>query len=559
MTTESTLVRSEDLDERVTSLTELAANLTWDNEVLRESLTVLEYQLERQGWTSLGGGLDTELSRETLRKINNLARAMWLKNPLIQRGVNVQSYYVFGQGIEVSGEDEEVDEVIQAFWNDAKNQSELTLHQALIQKDRSLTLFANIYFVLFVGKGGRVLVRTIPEGEIEDIICNPEDAKDPWWYKRVYKQRGMDGELKAKTTYYKDWRYMGSDKPTGSQAQGATFETAPVFHLKVGCLDDMKFGVSEVYAAIDWATAYKAFLEDWATIVRAYSRFAWHLTTKTRQGVVTAKAKLETTIGSASTRETNPPPVTGATFIGQPGVGMQPIRTAGATTSAEDGRRLLLMVASTMGLPESFFGDVSVGTLATAKSLDRPTELKFVSRQTLWNDALQALLHFVLVQAVKAKVLSGTVTEEEDGTPSIELTPPQIANAKGEMVDRDLTINIDFPPVLEHDVLASVDAIVKAATLGGSALANTIDRESLTRMLLTVLGEKDIQAVMDILYPPGWEEEAEREKEQMRQQFAPTSEEPPEEEPPEEDERAEATFTAAVTELRQAIAKLVEG
>lgn len=554
MTSESTLVRSEDLDVQVTTLTEQITNLAWDNEILQESLTILQYQLEREGWTTLGGGLETELTRDALKKINDLARAMWLKNPLIQRGVNVQAYYVFGQGVEVSAEDEEVDEVVQAFWNDAKNQAELTLHQALLQKEQSLTLFGNLYFVLFVGDNGRVLVRTIPVSEVRAIVCNPEDAKDPWWYRREYRRLDLDGKEKSAATYYKDWRYMGKDKPKGKLAQGATFETAPVFHVKVGCLDDMKFGVSEVYAALDWARAYKNFLEDWATIVRAYARFAWSLKVNSRQGVVSAKAKFETTISSSGTRETNPPPVTGATFIGQPGVGMQPIRTAGATTSAEDGRRLLLMVASSMGIPETFFGDVRQGTLATAKSLDRPTELKFVSRQTLWHDTLVALLDYVVVQAVEAGTLKGTVTEEEDGTPSVELQPPTITNAKGDQIDRSLVINVDFPPVLEHDVEASVDAIIAAATLNGSSDAGTIDPESITRMLLTALGEKDIQEVMDILYSPGWEEKVEREKEQMRQQFASTPEEPPE-----EDARAKERFTAALTKLDQAVAKLVEG
>jgi len=544
MTTESISLRTEELDAKVTSLTELATNLSWDNEVLTESLSVLELQLERQGWESLTGGSGTELNRHALREINKLARAMWLKNPLIQRGVNVQAYYVFGQGVEVSGVDDEVDEVVQAFWNDAKNQAELTLQQALLSKDRELTLFGNFYLVLFV-LDGRTLVRTIPPGEIADIICNPDDAKEPWWYKREYKRQGLDGKEEAATTFYQDWRYMGDEKPTGSQVREAEFETAPVFHIKVGGLSDMKFGVSEVYAAIDWAKAYKSFLEDWATIVRAYARFAWQLKVNSRQGVKTAKAKLATTIGTG-TGETNPPPVTGATFIGQPGVGMDPIRTAGATTAAEDGRRLMLMVASVFGLPESFFGDVSVGTLATAKSLDRPTELKFVSRQTLWSDALRALLDFVLVQAVEAGTISGTVIPEEDGTPVVELFPPQETNAKGEMVDRVTTIKVEFPPILEHDVMASVKAISEAATLGGSAQAGTIDPETLTRMLLIALGETDVEEKLSILFPPGWEDEE--------------PEPPPEFTAPEDDEDTEESqFTDALRGVRQAVEKILEG
>ena len=465
------------------------ANLAFSNEVLQETLTALEYQLETDGWTTLTGTTETEFSREALRKINVLARTMYLKNPLIQRGVNVQSYYVFGQGVEIGAEDEEVNEIVQAFLDDSKNRAELTSQQALVYKERELVLFGNVYFVFFV-KAGRVRVRTIPPDEIEDILCNPEDAKDPWWYKRTYQERGLDGVSHPKTVYYRDWRYTGNERPSE-----ATISPAPVFHIKVGGLSDMRFGVSEVYAGLDWAKAYKSFLEDWATIVRAYSRFAWQLTVKTKQGITTAKAKLSTTVGSG-TSETNPPPVTGSTFIGQEGVGMQPIRTAGATTSAEDGRRLMLMVASNMGLPESFFGDVSVGNLATAKSLDRPTELKMVSRQALWSDVLQDIGAFVILQAVKVGRLRGTIVEEDDGTPLVTLPPDE----EGE--ERQATVKVAFPPILEHDVNMAVEAIVKAATLGGSQLAPTIDPQTVSRELLTALGVQDVDAVMEVIYPP---------------------------------------------------------
>ena len=529
--TELTVAPSED-----------AQRLGWTNELLTERLAELELQLDSDGWINLTGGLDRELSRAKLTEINHLARMYWLKNPLIKRGVNVQAYYVFGQGMEVSAADPEIDEVIQRFWGDAKNQAELCSQQALQLKETELTLFGNLFFVFFVNsKTGRVRVRTIPVDEIQDIVTNPEDSKDPWWYRREYKVRSVDGTDHAKTVYYKDWRYHGKEQPRGEISPDS------VYHVKVGGLADMKFGVSEVYAALDWAKAYKSFLEDWSTIVRAYSRFAWQVTTKTKAGMVAAKAKLGTS-ASGTTTDTNPAPVTGSTFIGTEGVSVNPIRTAGATTSAEDGRRLLLMVASSDGLPESFYGDVSVGTLATARSLDRPTELKFVSRQSLWRDVFQAILRYVVTQSVLANMVKGKVIPDDDGEPEIEL-PPAPDERTGEVEERDLTINVDFPPVLEHDQLKGVQAIVQAATLGGSAQAGLINPETITRMLLTTLGVQDVNAIMDIVYPPDEEGEEPTTDEQP-----PATDEQPDDEPPPDVPETEALMVEAVRELRQAIA-----
>lgn len=468
--------------------------MAWDNELLRERLTELELALDSQGWEVLTGASEHEFSREGLRKICRDARLYYLKNPLIRRGVDVQADYVFGQGVEIASSDEECNQIIQEFLDDAKNQAELTSHQAMAMKGAELTLFGNIFFALFT-RNGRVRVRTIPVDEIDDIIVNPEDAKDPWWYRRTYQIRDLSGTSRSRTVYYRDWRYASSEKPDGEIAP------AVVFHMKTGGLPDMRFGVSETYAAHDWAKAYKSFLEDWASITRAYARFAWNVSVKTPQGIANAKAKLNTTLGTSSSIEMNPPPIAGSTFIGTSDVGIQPIRTAGATTSAEDGRRLLLMVASVFGLPESFFGDVSIGTLATAKSLDRPTELKFTNRRALWADALQDICEYVLVQAARAGRLDATIIEDEDGTPTLIL-PPGKDERTGETIERTPSVSVTFPPILEHSILDQIDAIVKSATLGaGGALAGVIDAESVSRMLLTALGEQDIDEHLARIYP----------------------------------------------------------
>ena len=50
---------------------------------------------------------------------------------------------------------------------------------------------------------------------------------------------------------------------------------------------------------------------------------------------------------------------------------------------------------------------------------------------------------------------------------------------------------------------AQVSAIVDAATLGGHPPANTIDVQTVSRLLLSALGVPDIDDVMEKLYPDG--------------------------------------------------------
>lgn len=488
--------------------------------LLLERIPELEFALEDSGWLRLGDTKLDEFSRAGLRTITRMSRLFYLKNPLIQRGVNVQRYYVWGQGMSVQAKDTDINQVLQDFMGDRKNVVELTGHQARMMKERELQTDGNLFFVFFTNpSSGQVRIRNIPFGEIDDIVRNPEDSKEPWFYIRRYTRedfsfsQGLIGE--EITEYYPDWEYHPEQKPTKINHKEVHWDR-PVYHVKVGGFSDWKFGVSEVYAAIDWARAYKEFLEDWASIVRAYRRFAFKYSGGTSKAELAAvKGVMGTTFAAGGTLagETNPPPVTGALALLKEGRDLQPVRTSGATVAAEDGRRLLLMVAAAFGFPETFFGDVSVGTLATAKSLDRPTELAMRDRQLLWASIHMDVFGFVLLAAVKAKSgplrAKGTIEEEKEN------------GAVSEIVvwkdDVKSAIDIDFPPLIEQDMGDAIDAIVDAATLKGFAPAGTIEMRDLTRWVLVRLGEEDVDEILERMYPETdedeeltWEEEEAR-------------------------------------------------
>jgi len=518
-------ILSEDIQKMQESIQQRDDSL----ELLQERLAELELALEDAGWMKLSSESQREFSREGLRKINQLARLYWIKNPLIKRAVLTQTQYVFGQGVNIEAEDPDVNEVIQEFLDDPKNRAELTEHQARMVKETELQVFGNIFFVFFVNKStGRVRIRTIPVDEISDIITDPEDAKTPLYYKRDWTERRFNTstgqhEVRQRTAYYPDWKNPNPAKTIASKK----VEDAVVYHVAVNKLSDMKFGVSEVYAGIDWARAYKEFLENWATIVKAYSRFAWQLTAKGgKKGIAKAKDKLQSTLGINTGTETNPPPVTASTFIGTEGAKLEPIKTAGATTKAEDGRRLLLMVSAATGIYEHYFGDPSTGNLATAKSMERPMELMFRDRQQLWASVFKEICQFVIEQSVRAPrgKLQGNVLKNEYGEEYVELA--------GDMSDR---VNVTFPDILEKDVKEKVSAIVSAATLDGKAPAGTLDLKRITRMLLLALGEENVDEILEDLFPDD-EEGKGRNKE--------------------EEQEIETMMVDAIRDLREAVRKL---
>jgi hypothetical protein len=397
-------------------------------------------------------------------------------------------------------------EVLQAFIDDPKNQAELTTHQARMVKETELQLFANVFFVFFTNRStGRVRVRTIHPDEVEDVICNPQDSKDPWYYVRTWTMEKWDPTsgrrlLTTETAYYPDWRYNPEGGHPTSIGDKSVMVDQPVYHVAVNKLSDMKFGVSEVYASIDWAKAYKDFLSDWATIVRAYSRFAWQVTTKGgAAGVAAAKSRLGTTLSASSGRETNPPPATGSAFVATEGVSVQPIKTAGATTDAEDGRRLLLMAGAGMGIFEHYFGDPSTGNLATATAMERPMELMFRDRQTLWADVHRNIAGYVIDQAIRAPSgklakIGAVLSYDEDGELVFDMP---IDEETGKPMDRH--VDVDFPPLLQKEIDKTITAIIEAATLKGGT-PKTMDLKTVTKLLLNALGVADADELLVHLF-----------------------------------------------------------
>lgn len=529
--------------------------------LLEERLAELELSLEDSGWQRLSGESDREFSREGLRVINKMARIYWLKNPLIKRGVLTQTQYVFGRGVNIAARHPLVNEVIQKFLDDPKNKAELTSHQARGIKEMELQLFSNLFFTFFVNKStGRVRVRSINPDEIDEVIKNPEDAKEPWYYKRVWTRKRFDmgtglSTTESVTTYYPDWRYTpaGGHPATigGHQVEGEV----PVYHVAVNKLSDMTFGVSEVYAAMDWAKAYKNFLGDWATIVRSYARFAWQLTAKGGQkGVAATATKLSKAVGVEQPITPNPvtgkPPQAGAVMVTQQeGAKLEPIKTAGATTKAEDGRRLLLMVSAGMGIFEHYFGDPSTGNLATAKSMERPMELMFLDRQALWADVFQEMFQFVIDQDAKAPSgkLPGREVLDEVGERVVQLDldseneDPELAK---QPIDRHVTV--EFPSILEKDVVSRIDALIKAATLDGKTLAGTIDLMTITRLLLVALEVDNVDEVLEQLFPDGKPPEQAQEDPEAPSDATPA------------ESKVDRILDGALGEFREAIARLAD-
>lgn len=443
---------------------------------LQENLSILEDSIASDGgWQRMGASAEREFSRGGLDDIVTLSRAMYMSYPLIQRAINVTTYYTFSQSFTVKAEDDNVDTILQEMMDRDGNKAELYDHQAQVLTDVDQMVDGSIFFSLNTDLAGNVDVRSIPVDQIRDIYTVPGDSQSVMYYRRVWIETEFDMSTGnttqlAKEALYPDHHYWPDDRPPKAGAIPIYWDK-PVIHQRTGGLKHMKFGVPEAYAAFEWARAYKKFLEDWHTLVASLAKFAWKATTKTKQ-VDNMRRKIEPAIDDATGRDTNNKGQGSAAILG-PNDDLTPIPKTGATTSAEDARPSRLMVASAMNLPDTILsGDADIGNFATSKTLDRPTELFMLNRQKMW----MSFHRNVYLYQITAKQRLGLL--------------PKDVNTK---------IEIMFPPILEHDQDKVVGAILSAATLDGKEPAGTIPMKIVSKMLMEAVGIENIDEAIDEL------------------------------------------------------------
>lgn len=480
-------------------------------ELFQERIAELEFAQEDLGWTRLGGDSSYEFSRQSLLSIIARSRLFFIQNPLLNRAILLQADYVWAQGVNIQGTNDLVNEVIQEFIDDIQNKREFTSHQSRLLKEQTLLIDGNVFFVLFTDKNdtGSVQIRSIIADEITEIVTNPDDANEIWFYKREWTSQGEQDKqfsYKQNTAYYPDIDYMPlNGKLPRTKNKFPVLWDAPILHVKTGMLAKSKFGVPETYSALDWAKAHSVMLQNWATIVAMFARYALKVTTPgNRQSILAAKNKLQTTVASGGNLgETNPATISGGVFIrNKDGVDIEPLKTSGATTSAEDSRQLRLMVASAMGLPDPMLsGEVDVGNLATAKTLDRPTELKFRSRQQLWTDVTLKILNWVVRWSIEAPsgLLSSKVRQTFD---SRGKKIYKASNDPKTGKPMDLHVEVVFPPILERTIQERIDAVTSAVTLNGKTFAiDSPDLKKMTiRLMFQALGLNDVDELVQTIF-----------------------------------------------------------
>lgn len=461
-------------------------------DLLAESFADLERSLSQPGWQLMSAQFEQEFTPEGLRQIRAICRLFGVKNALIKRALSLRCAYVWGKGVEITArangkqnDEQDVQAVIDQFLNDPGNQRAFTGGAARERLERCLGTDGEFYIALFTRPDtGEVQVRVVGADEIADVICNPEDRSEPWYYRRLWVQRTLTADGQVRDEPREQFHPALGYKPKGRPKTFGRIPVAwdaPVLHVKVNDLEGWQRGLPDAYAAIDWALAYKVFLEDWARLVKSLSRFAWRLTAK---GATRAQAR--TKLAEAPPRDASGQPNdVGAVAMTPPDQAFEAIPKSGATVDSESGKPLAAMIAAALDVPLTMLlsDPGQTGARAVAETLDKPIELAMGQRRDLWAGVHRTILGYAVTEAVRAQdgLLKGTVVTDRYGRETLLLDGKT-----------DPMVDIDWPD-LDAKSADTVKAVVDASSTG------VLPPDQVARLLLTALGVRHVDTLIEAM------------------------------------------------------------
>lgn len=357
-----------------------------DVHILREAYKSVEdnLKLEDAGWVTLGTVVGQNVLTDAERILAVIrSRTYCTKDPLGVQAIRLWTDYTFGSGMSWAAKDDKTKEVLDAFWKSPTNRPVLS-SRGQRKSSNKVLIDGEVFFLIFLGPNGAT-IRTVDPLEITEIITNPDDVEDV----RLYKREWTTAQKQTKIVYYRSHTNK-DNKPTRDMDGNLRVPTEDgvMYHFANNTIGQR--GNPLLLAAFDWIKLYRQFLSSRAAVMIALARFAWK--TKIQGGseaVTTNKAVTE-----------SKQPAAGSRLIENLGSDTTPIKAdTGAQNAYQDARMLRLQVVATSGFPEQYFGDISTGNLATAKTVELPVQKMISAFQMTWAGVYDDIDQIVLDHA----------------------------------------------------------------------------------------------------------------------------------------------------------------
>jgi len=417
------------------------------------------------GYRKLGSG-QRDFTAVDYTSALDVVWSVYQSNPIARRLLQIRRDYILGRGIVSRAEDENLQEIIDAFWSSNK------LDRRSKEFTFQLFLFGVQCYPVFVRESdGRVQLGYIDPSEIEDVISDPENSMEmravvvqaqetlgerPWLEtqkKRVYRviQKGSDSshavsigedghlETEDRSQYMGKWLTAPQDILEEWELKmlktfGLDEYSGSCFYEKVNAVSNQPRGYSDLLSLTDWLDQHDQTLFDLADREGMAGYFSWDVMMEGAD-----RAMIDARIAEIVRR----PPKKGSVNVHNEKehwtFNYPDLKSAGSVGTAS---ALLNMILGGGGVPRHWYGSGDETNRATAQAQGGPTWRSLEHDQDLVRGLFVWMLEFVRDQAELAggwtpgKLDIATMTDED----TMPIDPHRVDIIMPEMVARDLAI-----------------------------------------------------------------------------------------------------------------------
>lgn len=415
------------------------------------------------GYRKLGGG-QRDFTAVDYASALDVVWNVYQSNPIARRLLQIRRDYILGRGVQPRADDEDLQEIIDAFWVGNK------LDRRSKEFTFQLFLFGVQCFPVFVRESdGRVKLGYIDPSEIEDVVSDPENSMEmqavvvqaqetlgerPWLEtqsKRVYRiiQQGADSshavsidegghlETEDRSQYMGKW-LMASQAILEDwevhmlKTFGLKEYSGSCFYEKVNAVSNQPRGYSDLLSLTDWLDQHDTTLFDLADREGMAGYFSWD---------VKMDGADKTAIDARVAEIIRRPPKKGSVNVHNEKetwmFNYPDLKSAG---SIETASALLNMILGGGGVPRHWYGSGDETNRATAQAQGGPTWRSLEHDQDLVQDLFIWMLEFARDQAELAGAWSPSEIDM-DTLGDVEVIDPYFVDIiMPEMVARDLAI-----------------------------------------------------------------------------------------------------------------------
>jgi hypothetical protein len=216
----------------------------------------LASELEEFGYISYDymGGRPNEPTAPARRKWVKQARIVWQSDPQAGASVELLNEFTFGRGVpKPRAKEEEVQEIIDEFWDDPQNRRVLTGFEAQLKLGNSLSVQSNVWFLIFdEGDDGKLKLSFLNHDTVEQAVPDPDNRQRVLYFTARKQRQGWDYDadrpklgktadgLIPKLYYYEVWGAIdealeerGAERKRDRQTQESLIEAAEGYDGRV--------------------------------------------------------------------------------------------------------------------------------------------------------------------------------------------------------------------------------------------------------------------------------------------------------------------------------------